>query len=41
MDIKFVIGDQLFGVGSEKKESKATVIFLVEFHKKKYLSIDV
>lgn len=41
MDIKFVKGDQLFGVGSEKKESKAAVTFLVDFHKKKYLSIYV
>lgn len=41
MDIKVVIGDQLFSIGSEKKESKAAVIFLVDFHKKKYLSIDV
>lgn len=41
MDLEFVIGDQLFGVGSEKKKSKAAVTFLVDFHKKMNLPFDV
>lgn len=39
--LEFVMGDQFVCVESDKKEPKAAVTFLVDFHKKMNLPVDV